>query len=258
MSQLRRLAIIIILVYLGFGLLLFINQKSYIYFPDKQSFADCAGFSDYEKRTFNSTRFYYQKTNPDKVLIYYHGNAGSACDRAEIKHLFENKGYSLIFVEYAGYSNDNKKPSRNLFLANAVDIANFVRQEKFSEVVVYGQSLGASIASYYSTIAPTDALILVSPFSSLTELAQSLYPFYPVKFLLREKYDNLTWTKNFQGRLLILHGEQDQTIPPHFSRQLFDSINTTDKNYFFIPNANHNNLWFSSIFQTKIQGFLQK
>ena len=86
-----------------------------IYYPDNQDFYGCEGFKDYEKINFNGTRFYLFEQS-DSVLVYYHGNAGSACDRSFLKDIFEQSNHTLVFVEYAGYSNDTKKPSVVLFL----------------------------------------------------------------------------------------------------------------------------------------------
>ena len=248
----------ITIIYFIFGLFLFFSQKSMLYYPDNQSFEDCGGFSDYQKINFNGTRFYYKQGSLDNVIVYYHGNAGSACDRSYFKLFFEQSNSSIIFVEYAGYSNDNIKPSRGLILQDVDNISSFVKQNSFKNIIVYGQSIGSGAASYHSSIGNIDSLILVGSFSSLNDIAQSMYVIYPAPILLREKYNNVKWLQNFKGNIIILHGDNDQLIPHRFSQKLFNEITTEKKEYVLIEGKGHNDIWNSSIFREKLVEFIDR
>ena len=82
--ELKNLNIVfkdLLIIYCLFGLFLFLNQKSMLYYPDNQDFANCDRFDDYQKINFQGTRFYLKEESLDSVLVYYHGNAGSSCDR---------------------------------------------------------------------------------------------------------------------------------------------------------------------------------
>ncbi|MFC1756459.1 hypothetical protein ACFLY1_00730, partial [Patescibacteria group bacterium] len=72
-------------------------------------FKSCTFFQDSQKINIGGTRAYY-KENSKKLILFYHGNAGSACDRSFLRDEFQKLGYSYIFVEYTGYSNDSRKP----------------------------------------------------------------------------------------------------------------------------------------------------
>lgn len=87
-KMISSVIIAMIITYFLVGLYLFFFQKSMIYFPNDQDFESCTGFKDYEKINHNGTRFYLKQIS-DQAIIYYHGNAGSACDRSFIKDLFE-------------------------------------------------------------------------------------------------------------------------------------------------------------------------
>lgn len=247
-----KISIQLIIIYILFGIYLFLNQKSMIYYPNNQDFEECSGFKDYQKINHNGTRFYYKHGSADKVIIYYHGNAGSACDRSYFKNVFEQSNASLIFVEYAGYSNDKKKPSRNLILKDVQNVHNYVRQNPYKNVIVYGQSIGAGAASYHAFLGNVNHLILVTPFSRLRDVAQSQYIIYPVSILLTEKYDNIKWLQNYEGKIIILHGDKDFIIPQKFSQKLFDEIPTKNKEYLLIKGKGHNDIWSSSVFKNKI------
>jgi len=205
----------------------------------------------------DGTRFYYNKGSSDNVLIYYHGNAGSACDRSYVKSTFEKGGSSLIFVEYAGYSNDNKKPSKKLILQDVKNIHNFVEKNSFKNVIVYGQSIGTGAASYHASLGKVDHLILVTTFSRLLDIAQATYIIYPASIILREDYDNRKWLQNFEGNIIMLHGDNDRIISPKFSQKLFDEIPIEKKEYVLIKGKGHNDIWSSDVFKNKLVKFIK-
>ena len=106
-----------------------------------------------------------------------------------------------------------------------------------------GESLGSGAASYHASIASTDAVVLVVPFNSFKELAQEKYPFFPVSSLLTETYNNEQWLEGYKGKVLIIHGDADSTIPQHHSKKLFGSLPTKNKEYAAIESADHNNVY---------------
>lgn len=247
-----NISIAFAIVYILFGLFLFFNQKSMLYYPNNQDFNQCGGFNDYEKINHNGTRFYFKQGIQDKTIVYYHGNAGSACDRSYFKSIFEQSNASLIFVEYAGYSNDNVKPSKKLILKDVKNIHDYIAEKNYKNIIVYGQSIGSGAASYHAHLGNVNDLILVTPFSKLVDVVQSKYVIYPAFILLRERYDNIKWLENYEGSLLIVHGDNDLVIPNRFSKDLFESISNKNKNYVLIEGKGHNDIWSSSLFKDTI------
>lgn len=256
MRSILRVFIGIVVLYVLFGFFLFVGQKSFLYYPDNQDFDSCYGFEDYEKVVFNGTRFYFKEGVEEKIIVYYHGNAGSACDRSYFKSIFEKSNASLIFVEYAGYSNDDVKPSRERIIRDVENVQMFVVEKDYSNVVIYGQSIGSGAASYHAYLGGVDDLILVTPFANLDDVAQSKYIVYPAFFLLREKYDNVKWLENYEGSLLIVHGDKDLVIPHKFSQKLFDEVYVKDKEYVLIEGIGHNDIWNSYLFQDTISNYI--
>ncbi len=245
------------MLYILFGFYLFFSQKSILYHPDNQDFKRCSGFKDYQKLEANGTRFYFKEGQGDDVIVYYHGNAGSACDRSYARAVFEQSDASLIFVEYAGYSNDDVNPSEELILNDVENIHNYIYEKDYEEVTVYGQSIGSGAASYHAGLGDVENLILVSPFSSLEKVAQSKYVIYPASILLTKEYDNVKWLKDYHGRLLIIHGDSDSIIPEKFSKELYQSIPSLEKEYILIEERGHNDIWLSANFKRQIIQFIK-
>lgn len=247
---------ILFLIYVLFGFLVFVAQRQYIYFPNTQDFYNCPGFEEYQTREVNGTRFYYLPSGTDQVLVYYHGNAGSACDRSGLKDLWQGYGISMIFVEYTSYSNDDVGPSQKLILQDVENIHQFITDQGYTHVTVYGESVGSGPASYQTTLGKVDQTILTTPFSNLIDVAKAHYPVYPVEWLIKDRYPNEEWLSNYQGRILILHGDQDTVVSPEFSRKLYEAVQSENKQRVLINGADHNDVYSFDQFWVALDSFL--
>ncbi len=246
---------IFVLMYIVFGGLIFVYQRDSIYFPDKQDFYNCPGFKDADKININGTRAYFKK-NSDKLIVFYHGNAGSACQRANLLEIFNEPTISFLFVEYTGYSNSNDKPTKNALFKNVTDVNGFIQKYNFSSVYVIGESLGSALASYHASLNSNYKLLLISPFYKLANIAKSSYPIYPISFMLLDNYDNSKYVNTF-NTVTIIHGEQDQIIPILESKKYFENITSKNKQFISIPGAGHNGLYGIPTVQQEIFNFLK-
>ncbi len=256
-SSILNTIVIVVVFYLFFGAFLYFFQNSMIYFPDNQDFEECPHLLDYEKLNHEGTRFYLKRQSND-IIVYYHGNAGSACDRGQFKTVFERTNKSVMFVEYAGYSNDDRRPSTKLILQDVENVNDFILSEGFESVTVYGQSIGAGAASYHASIGSVSKVVLTSPFDTMKNLAQSKYPIYPASILLREDYYNVNWLSGFEGQVHIFHGSSDRIIPTRFSLRLYESLDLEDKSYTIIEGAGHNDIWNFEDFRRKLSEVLSR
>src|SRR3989344_8170223 len=102
-----RVTRILILVYFGFGAYLFFNQRNVLYFPALGDPEACEAFAKTgaEKIVQNGTMLYYKK-NGGTIVVFYHGNGGTACDRKFLADEFDRDSLSYLFVGYAGDADD--------------------------------------------------------------------------------------------------------------------------------------------------------
>jgi hypothetical protein len=104
-----------ILVYVGLGMVLFLTERRTVYLPEYPGpsvFEHCTAFgAGAENVVYEGMRMHHKRVS-DRVVVFYHGNAGSACDRAILAPTFERAGYSFAFVEYPGYAGDVEGPSK--------------------------------------------------------------------------------------------------------------------------------------------------
>jgi hypothetical protein len=238
-----KVLIVFVLVYLFFGLYLYIYQTNFVYFPSQQNFDNCPNFSESQKININGTRAYFENIS-DKLIVFYHGNAGSTCDRYYLKNKFKKQGFSYLFVEYTGYSNDIKKTTKDWLIKDVENMEDFLKTTDFKEIIIMGESLGTALATYHSSIRKIDKLLLVSPFDRLAEIAQNNFGIYPIKLILKENYNNgNTIKKSMASKVQIIHGNIDNVIPIEQARKLFNKIEITNKKFVEIKGASHNDIY---------------
>jgi len=259
MKKILKSAVKIIVVsYLGFVLILYFFQKNYIYYPNRQDFKTCPYFLDSEKISIDGTRAYYKNNNSQNLFIFYHGNAGSACDRFYMKKYLEKNDLDYLIVEYSGYSNDSRKPSKELILQDVKNINDFVNHKNYQQIIITGESLGASVAVYHSTLIDIDKLLLISPFYSLNNIAKRVYPIYPINLLSTQNFDSSLWMKSSQAKeIRIIHGSQDEIVPIEESKKLFNEIEKVNKEFVVVPHAYHNDIYDFTETDSSINEFIK-
>jgi esterase/lipase len=253
-TRLQNIFSTIFFIYILFGFFLYFNQTNLLFYPNSQTFQKCENLDYTEKLSHNQTRFYFHKdqTNTIDLIIYYHGNAGSACDRFEIANKFKQNNLSFIIVEYTGYSADkNNKITQNNLEQNIKDIIEFTKTKNYTNIILGGASLGSGFVSKHVNQTPNNInkIFLISPFDTLSNLAQSKYKLYPANLLLKFKFNNIENLKNYRNEIIIFHGENDKLIPHKFSKNLFKNLQTENKKYELIENTEHNNLHSNNFYK---------
>lgn len=242
MQKRTKIALGVFLVsYLLFGLFLTLTQERMIYHPWPQDFAACDALADAEKVTYADTRM-YAHTGPRGVVVLYHGNTGSACDRAHYAHQFTDAGYGYVLVEYAGYSNDARSPSHDLMKQDVRNVISYLSELNAPRVVVVGESVGTGAASYHASLRVPDHLLLISPFASLVDVAQRRFWFYPASLLVYNAFDNMALLAQNRGSITIVHGDNDLVISQKSGIRLFEHLETPDKHFVSVQGKGHNDL----------------
>lgn len=147
------------------------------------------------------------------AVIFAHGNGEVIDYWVSALHGFQERGVSVLLVEYPGYGRSSGSPSEQSIRA-AMDAAydRLAADPRVdpARIFGFGQSLGGGAICLLARDRPLRALILQSTFTSLDSFAASrLAP----AFLLRDHFDNLSVAKRFQGPMLVIHGRQDRLIP---------------------------------------------
>ncbi len=182
------------------------------------------------------------------TVLVVHGNAGNIGNRMPLaRHLIES-GFGVLLLEYRGYAGNPGSPSESGLYSDADAAMTFLNKQgiKDKQVVVYGESLGTGVATKVATQYSVCALVLQSPFTSLTSVARYHYPW----ILLRpwDKFDSLSRIKQINAPLLIVHGKDDTLVPFEQGLTLFNHA-PEPKTMIALPGKKHNDLWDDAYFE---------
>lgn len=237
--------IALIVVYAALLTYLYINQRSLIYFPDTalpvlEGDAELISVTTTDGLKLNG--WYFPPANDQKpIIIHFQGNAGNHSHRLWKANLLRQQGYGVLLAGYRAYGGNPGEVSEQGLLKDGRAYMNFLKDKK-NPLVVHGESLGTGVATRMASEYPVAGLILESPYSSIADVAQSLYFYVPVGLLIKDRFDSVSAIKNVTAPVLIIHGGQDQTIPVRFGRRLYEAAHQP-KSFISIPAAGHNDLY---------------
>ena len=130
--------------------------------------------------------------------------------------------------------------------------------DKHSSISVFGRSLGTAMALYVAGNREVERIALVSPFDSLKNVAQSHYPLFPAKWLLKDQYDNLGLVERINKPTLVITAEQDRIIPPKHSANLVKALEHARVEAHELNNSGHNDVSFDPAFNQLLEAFFQR
>lgn len=176
----------------------------------------------------------------DRLIIYFHGNASSPAAASGLSQQVASLGYGLLAPSYRGYSPSQGSPSEQGLIEDAREIWRYATQDLGvdpSNIVLHGRSLGGGVAVALASEVQPRAVILECTFASVREVAQSRYPIYPVRLLLRHPFDSEARAPGVQAPVLLVHGDQDQVVPVEHGRRLAEAF--PDATYIEVPGEGH-------------------
>lgn len=237
--------------YLFFLLVVYLLQRHLIYFPEQETPSPIdAGVPEMQTIALQTddgltlTAWYHLSSQPYlPTLLYLHGNAGHIGYRSMLIKSYLNKGYGVLLLTYRGFSGNPGSPSEEGLYKDARAAIQFLHAKGISDtcIVLFGESLGCAVAVQMATEYNVGALILQSPFTSLVDIGRFHYPFLPVKWLIRDKFDSSVKINLIRCPVLIIEAENDNIVPPAFTQRLYEGI-STPKKLLVIPNKGHNDL----------------
>jgi len=191
---------------------------------------------------------------PDTVVIYFGGNAEDTCQMLPIlKQLNVNHAYTF---NYRGYGLSEGKPSENNLYRDSKVIFNFVKTAlPTSRVIIIGHSLGSAVAGYLASVETIDKLVLLSPLSSLEEIAKLHFKRIIPGFLVKHKFDLKTHAYSISAECLVILAQGDSIVKNEFSMKTYQNL-IAKKHLLVIPEADHNSLFYINSTIKHINNFI--
>lgn len=223
-------------VYMGFVVLLFLFQGRLIHVPNLPSRELTASPADiglaYESVFFTTNDgiklhgWFLPAPGAEKTLLFFHGNAGNISHRLTSLAIFNDLNLNVFIFDYRGYGRSRGKPSEQGLYQDAQAAFDYLQKNRaipLTKTIFFGRSLGGAVATWLAVKHPPQALIIESSFTSVPNLAAELYPFIPVRWLARLRYDTQSHLKALCSPILIIHSVNDEVVPFKHGKTLFQT-----------------------------------
>ncbi len=191
------------------------------------------------------------------LVVFYGGNA------EELSWQMSEPwpaGWSLALVNYRGYGESGGRPSEAALCADALVVFDALARRPdvdAGRIVLVGRSLGSGVATYVAAERPVAAVVLVSPYDSMTAVARRHYPWLPVGLLLKHPFDSAARAPEVRVPLLAIAGGRDRIIPADHSRRLVAAWGGP-KRFVELDEADHNDLSGAPRYWPAIDAFLRE
>lgn len=251
MNALRRFLMsiltVLVLSYAGFCLFLWLNQERMIFFPTVADSGELARLAESANLdpwlSANGEPIGWKARNNDatNALLVLHGNAGHALHRNYEAFRTSPGSVQTYFLEYPGYGARPGTPSENALVSAAVEAIDAIPAGQ--RVFLFGQSLGSGVACAAAAQRPdrVAGIALVTPFDSLVAAAGHHYPWLPVRWLIRHRFDSMKNLESYHGPVAFIVAERDGTVPAKLGQRLYDGYDGPKK-LWLVPDAGHNDM----------------
>lgn len=252
----RRLLFSFARIYLLLLVVIAVFQRKLLFFPSREpertmlATANAVGLEVWRDSS-NSIIGWKRRADPAAPaahkLLVFHGNAGHALHREYYLRAFEGidagRRWEVWLFEYPGYGARAGSPGREAFAEAGHAAVAQLRAQDSRPLFLLGESLGGGVACDLASDEP-DAfagLVLVAPFARITEVARAHFPFLPTRWLLRDRWDNVTALAKFPRPVAVLIGGRDEVVSASQGEQLLATLRDPKHRWLF-PDATHNSL----------------
>jgi uncharacterized protein len=158
-----------------------------------------------------------------------------------------------LLVDYRGYGSSGGSPSERMLVDDAL---RWYDRFAAKRTYVFGRSLGSGVAVQLAAARPVAGVVLVAPFDSLVEVGKRHYPFLPVQWLLKHRFDSISLAPKITAPLLCIVATDDEIIPAAHAKRLYD-VWAGEKRWVGLEGAGHNSTDNAANYWTSIIAFLR-
>ena len=269
LHSLLHLLLVVFITWCGIALYLYFSQSRLLYYPELPSrtmeatpAAFGLSFENVQLHAADGTRlhaWFVPATASRGTLLFSHGNAGNIGHRLDSIRQFHSLGLDVLIYDYRGFGESEGKPTEAgtyLDVKAAWDYLLVERRITPQQIVIFGRSLGAAVAAELASQHPSAGVILESAFTSVPDMAASIYPWLPVRLLSRYQYNNLEKIARITSPLLLVHSRGDEIVPYDQGERLFAQANEPKQFLELSGGHNDGNHVSHDIYMETLQRFL--
>lgn len=208
------------------GAVLYFSQQN-IFYPAPRDYprGPLPGYRIVHTETSDGLRLaaLYRPAQPGRrTAVFFHGNGDNLVGAMEAMRGLAANGNGVLLVEYRGYGGNPGSPGETGFYRDGEAAMQWLADQGVatSQTILIGNSIGSGPATEMATRHPVAALIFVSGFSSLPDVARAHVRWLPVGWLVRDQFANATKIAAIKSDVFILHGDRDNIVPVANARRL--------------------------------------
>lgn len=165
-------------------------------------------------------------SNESRTVLFCHGNAGNISHRLSTVELILKTGGAVFLFGYRGYGQSTGKPDEENVYADAKVAYEWLLANKVQspdKIVLFGRSLGGAVAIDLAARVDCAGLIVESSFSSAAAMGKRMFPWLPMRLLLRYQFDSVSKIGRVGCPVMVAHSPTDEIIPYEFGLTLFEA-----------------------------------
>jgi len=190
------------------------------------------------------------------VLLYFGGNAEPVVYNAW--PMLELASVTAYLIDYRGYGDSEGSASEGALRDDALAHFDWVRaQHPGSRFVLVGRSMGCAMALHVAARRDVDGLVLISPFTSLRDVARLHLPWLPVGPLMKHPFDTLADARRIDVEALVIAAENDSVIPRRFTDEFVRTL-PRRADVRIVAGADHNDLMATALPWDWIRAYLRE
>jgi len=224
---------VLFVAYWGWGAILYVMQPKFLYSPVRGIACTPGDLGlDFEQAVFESadglqlSGWYIPVENSNFTVLFCHGNGGNIYHSLDSINILHDLGLNCFIFDYRGYGNSEGKPSEEGTYLDAQAAYKWLTKEKkesADNIIVFGRSLGGSIAAQLVSKVTTCALVMEGTFTSYVDIGKKFYPYMPVRWFARFSYNTVEYIKNVHCPVMLIYSRNDEVVPFEFGLELYEA-----------------------------------
>jgi len=224
---------VLFLAYLGWAIVLYNMQAKFLYRPVRDVIYTPEELDlDYQDVVFKSkdgvklNGWWIPEEDSRFTVLFCHGNGGNIMHRLDSISILNKLGLSCFVFDYRGYGKSEGKTSEQGTYLDAKAAYEWLRRRKkvrADKIIIFGRSLGGSVAAQLATKVKPRGLVVESSFTSYADIGSRFYPYMPVRSFAQFGYKTIDYVTDISCPVLFIHSRNDEIVSFEFGLELYEA-----------------------------------
>ena len=230
-----EIIVVLLIAYSALGWTLYFMQPAFVYKPTREvSYTPDELGLDFEKVMLKTadgvqlSSWFVPAEDSGLTVLFCHGNGGNMMHRLDSINILNKLGLNCFIFDYRGYGDSQGKPSEEGTYLDAMAAYKWLtetRKVPADNIIIFGRSLGGSIAAELARKVEVAGLIVESGFTSYVDMGRKFYPYMPVRWFASFSYGTVDYIRDVRCPVLIIHSRNDEIAPFEFGLELYEAAN---------------------------------